>query len=73
MPQSYTYYLIEGNIEDLNKICSTIRNFLQMKEESANENPDNDWGWEGNVLLALGARQNELKFKNMHGTFEFPR
>lgn len=71
MPQSYTYYLIEGKIEDLNKICSTIKSFLQMKEESANENSDNDWGWEGNVLLALGARQNELKFKNMHGSFVF--
>lgn len=71
MSWSRTYYEIEGKKRDLDKICSLINDFFQGNIQPPIEGSDKEW--EGNVLLALGAKWEDIKDKNLYGFFQLAK
>lgn len=54
-----TYYAIEGNAEDLHRINVIARAFIEKRRRPSLDDPQNDWG--GNILMALGATEEETE------------
>lgn len=63
-----TSYRIEGSKTDLEKIVSIINDFHNGKRKPAEEKTDKDW--EGNLLIALGAKKEDLEHNFMRGFFQ---
>ena len=58
-------YCIEGSKEDLKKVFKAIDSFMTEKIKLHNDKADK--GWEGNVLAALGATEEQLSENKSHG------
>lgn len=60
-----TSYCIEGSKEDLKKIFKAIDEFMTEKRKPKDEKTDK--GWEGNILEALGASEEQMKIYYLRG------
>ena len=60
-----TNYYIEGSKEDLKKIYDVIDGFMTKKIKPKDGKADK--GWEGNILITLGATEEQMKGKYLRG------
>ena len=60
-----TSYCIEGSKENLKKIFKAIDGFMTGRRKPKDEKTDK--GWEGNILEALGASEEQMKIYYLRG------
>ena len=60
-----TSYRIEGSESDLNKVYDIIDNFVTSKSKPVLEDASKEW--EGNIVKALGASDEQLKESYLRG------
>lgn len=63
-----TSYLIEGSERDLKKVYDVIDNFVTGKSKPVLEDASKEW--EGNIVKALGASDEQLKESYLRGFIE---
>ena len=63
-----TSYRIEGSESDLRKVYNVIDNFVTGKSKPVLENASKEW--EGNIVKALGASDEQLKKSYLRGFIE---
>uniref|UniRef100_A0AB33J1L6 DUF4494 domain-containing protein n=1 Tax=Prevotella sp. GTC17254 TaxID=3236794 RepID=A0AB33J1L6_9BACT len=60
-----TSYRIEGSKEDLNKLYEVIDNFMKQRQVPVTETASIDW--EGNIVKALGATDEQMRKNYLRG------
>ena len=63
-----TSYRIEGSESDLKKVYDVIENFVTGKSKPVLEDASKEW--EGNIVKALGASDEQLKESYLRGFIE---
>ena len=63
-----TSYRIEGSESDLKKVYNVIDNFVSGKSKPVLEDASTEW--EGNIVKALGASDEQLKRSYLRGFIE---
>ena len=63
-----TSYRIEGSESDLKKVYNVIDNFVSGKSKPVLEDASTEW--EGNIVKALGASDEQLKESYLRGFIE---
>ena len=63
-----TSYRIEGSKEDLEKVYNVIDEFMSERRKPIEVNASSEW--EGNIIRALGATDEQMKNNYLRGFIE---